>query len=206
MKKKLIIYNMIVILCTGITTYLFLNINNQTYKFQGQFNGPVNEVIDESKNRPIEEYTEESDQDNESIISEKSKNESQENKENSNENITENIQSERESKNLHEDTSEYEGDCGGEREKDVSVFKVDNSKIVSSLTLGEKTTLLYIGNRLEKEDFNKLTKVLNDKNHEKAVINAYELLKDKLSSKDFEKVKKILSKYIDLEIIEKKFK
>lgn len=202
MKKKLIIYNMIILVCTGITTYVLLNINNQTYKFQGQFNGPINEVIDESKNNSSEECVEEDTQYNESIISEKSEDESKESKENLNEYIEGNNQIK--GNRIHEDTSEYEGSYVAERKKDISVFKVDNTKIISSLTVREKATLLYIGNSLIKEDFNKLTKVLNDKNHEKAAINAYDLLKDKLSSKDFEKVKMILSKYINLEIIERK--
>lgn len=84
-----------------------------------------------------------------------------------------------------------------------SVFKVSTSKIEESLTASDKIKLLYISIKLGKEDYKKVEKYLYAEDAEDGVLKALKLLKESLSEKEYEKVRSIAGRFIDMEAAEK---
>lgn len=90
-----------------------------------------------------------------------------------------------------------------DKEKEQSVFKVSTSKIVENLTTSDKMKLLYISIKLGKEDYNRVEKYLYADDAEDGVLKALKLLKESLSEKEYEKVRSIAGRFIDMEAAEK---
>jgi len=81
-----------------------------------------------------------------------------------------------------------------------SVFKVSKDSIsVSSI---EKLKLLYIYKKLNEEDESKITEFLNE-DGEDAVKSIFHLLRDRLSNEDYQYVKDVTSRFINLDVAEK---
>jgi hypothetical protein len=89
-----------------------------------------------------------------------------------------------------------------DKENEQSVFKVSTSKIVENLTNADKIKLLYISIKLGKEDYKKVEKYLYAENAEDGVIKALKFLKESLSEKEYEKVRGIAGRFIDMEAAE----
>lgn len=85
-----------------------------------------------------------------------------------------------------------------------SVFKVDSRTIVNNLSMMDKLKLLSISSKLSKTDYKKVDGYLKEDNAEEGVKKAYKVLKEKLNDNDMNKIKDILERYIDVEVIEKK--
>lgn len=83
-----------------------------------------------------------------------------------------------------------------------SVFKVSTGRIVENLTTSDKIKLLYISFHIGKENYKKVEEYLNAVEAEEGVLKALKLLKEDLSEKDYEKVRKIAGKFIDMDAVE----
>lgn len=83
-----------------------------------------------------------------------------------------------------------------------SVFKVSASKIKEDLTTSDKIKLLYVSMELDKEDYNKVKGYLYDKDAEDGVLKALKLLKKDLSEKEYDKVRKVAQRFIDMNLAE----
>jgi len=86
--------------------------------------------------------------------------------------------------------------------EEQSVFKVSTVKIQENLSNSDKLKLLYISLKLGKENYKKMEGYLYAKDTEKGVLKALKLLKDDLSIKEYEKVRKIAGKFIDMDAVE----
>ncbi len=88
------------------------------------------------------------------------------------------------------------------KENDQSVFKVAAWEIEDNLTATDKIKLLYTSMKLGKEDYKKVEEYLYAKDAEDGVLKALKLLKQNLSKKEYEKVRKIAGKFIDMDAAE----
>lgn len=88
------------------------------------------------------------------------------------------------------------------KENEQSVFKVAAWEIEDNLTATDKIKLLYISMQLGKEDYKKVEEYLYAKDAEDGVLKALKLLKEDLSKKEYEKVRKIAGKFIDMDAAE----
>ncbi|MCB2297746.1 hypothetical protein [Clostridium tagluense] len=84
-----------------------------------------------------------------------------------------------------------------------SVFKVSTGKIQENLTTSDKVKLLYVSLQLGKENYKKVEEHLYAVDAEEGVLKALKLLKDDLSEKEYEKVRKIAGKFIDMDAAER---
>lgn len=88
------------------------------------------------------------------------------------------------------------------KEEEQSVFKVSTGKIQENLTNADKMKLLYVSFKLGKENYKKMEEYLYAEDAEDGVIKALKLLKEDLSLKEYEKVRKIAGKFIDMDAAE----
>lgn len=93
--------------------------------------------------------------------------------------------------------------CYDNKETEQSVFKVSTWKIQENLTTSDKIKLLYISMKLGKEVYKKVETYLYSKDAEDGVLKALKLLKEDLSKKEYEKVRKIAGRFIDMDAAEK---
>ena len=89
------------------------------------------------------------------------------------------------------------------KEQEQSVFKVSTDKIEESLTTADKIKLLYISFKLGKENYKKVEEYLYAEDAEEGVLDALMLLKEDLSKVEYEKVRKIAEKFIDMDAAER---
>lgn len=90
---------------------------------------------------------------------------------------------------------------GGQPKESIPVFKVSKSKIKDSLTLADKEKLLSIAAKLSAIDYEKINKYLETGSDED-IRNTIKLLKSRLSDKDYEKVKEVVEKFINMDAVE----
>jgi hypothetical protein len=88
-------------------------------------------------------------------------------------------------------------------QNEQSVFKVSTGKIMEKLTPTDKIKLLYISIKLGKDNYKKVEEHLYAKDAENGVLKALKLLKENLSEEEYEKVRIIAGKFIDMEAAEK---
>lgn len=89
------------------------------------------------------------------------------------------------------------------KEEEQSVFKVSTDKIEENLTTADKIKLLYISFKLGKENYKKVEEYLYADDAEEGVLDALMLLKEDLSKVEYEKVRKIAEKFIDMDAAER---
>lgn len=89
------------------------------------------------------------------------------------------------------------------KEKEQSVFKVATAEIKGRLTTSDKIKLLHVSLQLGKEDYKKVEKYLYADDAEDGVLKALKLLKEHLSKKEYEKVRKIAGRFIDMDAAER---
>ncbi len=87
-------------------------------------------------------------------------------------------------------------------EETTSVFKVKKDDILGSLSFFDKEKLLFIAAKLSRSDYNKIMNFLRNDENGQGVINSLKLSKEKLSKKDYSKVKAIAGKFINLDAVE----
>ncbi|MBZ9685079.1 hypothetical protein G9F72_001725 [Clostridium estertheticum] len=95
-----------------------------------------------------------------------------------------------------------ENDHYNAKQQEQSVFKVSTGKIEESLTTSDKIKLLYVSFQLGKENYKKVKDYLYEVDAEDGVLKALKLLKEELSKKEYEKVRKIAGKFIDMDAAE----
>lgn len=83
-----------------------------------------------------------------------------------------------------------------------AVFKVSASKIEENLTASDKIKLLYVSMKLDKEEYKKVQEYLYAKDAEGGVLKALKLLKKDLSEKEYDKVRKVAGRFIDMNLAE----
>jgi len=89
------------------------------------------------------------------------------------------------------------------KQQEQSVFKVSTGKIQENLTTSDKIKLLYVSFQLGKDNYRKVEEDLYAVDAEDGVLEALKLLKENLSKKEYEKVRKIAEKFIDMDAAEK---
>lgn len=83
-----------------------------------------------------------------------------------------------------------------------SVFKVSTGEIKEKLTTSDKLKLAYASMELSRENYKKVEKYIYAEDAEDGLLKALELLKDNLTSKEYEKIRKIAEKFIDMDAAE----
>lgn len=104
---------------------------------------------------------------------------------------------------LNKTTDNFENYNSNTKEQELSVFKVSSGKIQENLTTSDKIKLLYVSFQLGKESYKKVEEYLYAEDSEGGVLKALKLLKDELSKKEYEKVRKIAGRFIDMDAAEK---
>ena len=82
------------------------------------------------------------------------------------------------------------------------MFKVSRSKINESLTLSDKAKLLSVASKLSAIDYEKVNKYI-ESGKDEDIKNAIKLLKERLSEKDYDKVKEVAKKFINMDVVER---
>lgn len=85
----------------------------------------------------------------------------------------------------------------------VSIFKIDKNTILNKISMADKAKLIYLSRKLSIADYDYIQEDLKSSNEIEASKDIFTILKKKLSYSDYEKVKNILSPYIDVDYIEK---
>lgn len=101
-----------------------------------------------------------------------------------------------------EKTSQESSSSIAKKEEAKSVFKVNYKSIEDSLSSMDKAKLLFIENKLSTVDEGRVKDYLSDNDHEEGVKKVYKLLKQRLNEDDFNKVKEILERYINIDVVE----
>lgn len=99
------------------------------------------------------------------------------------------------SENVKKDSANYSKDS-------TPVFKVSRSAIQDKLTLSDKEKLLSVAAKLSAVDYEKINRYLQNGSDED-IKNTIKLLKSRLSDKDYEKVKVVVEKFINMDVVEK---
>ncbi|NLP27771.1 MAG: hypothetical protein GX370_03210 [Clostridia bacterium] len=107
-----------------------------------------------------------------------------------------------ESKDNKEKKVEEEKNKEEEYPESTAVFKVQSSEIIDKLTISEKTKLLALRQKISPVDYAKINNYLLDENSTRGIIKTFALLKARLSQEDYDKIKDIASKYIDVDCVE----
>jgi len=105
-------------------------------------------------------------------------------------------------KGEEENQFEEEQNDGTHYPDSAAVFKVESGKILKSLSLSEKTKLLLLRKKISPVDYAQINNYLLDENKTRGIINTFTLLKARLSDEDYNEVKDIASKYINVDYIE----
>lgn len=99
------------------------------------------------------------------------------------------------------DTADSNVGCTVNSDEDINyipVFKVAKGDVLNRLSVSDKATLLLISKSLSKEDYNTIQQDLNSSDDKQGLSNAIRLLKSRLNSNDFNKIKEIAAKIINL--------
>ena len=87
--------------------------------------------------------------------------------------------------------------------KDAAVFKVSKGDIKGMLSLSDKQKIFAIALKLSASDYNRIKGYLEDGDDE-SIVKALKLLKDRLSEKDYEKLKTVADKFVNMDVVEGK--
>lgn len=115
---------------------------------------------------------------------------------------------EQDKENIKKDSSEntinekVKENLDGSSNNSAPVFKVTKSQIKDKLTLSDKEKLLSIAAKLSAVDYEKINKYLQNGSDED-IKSTIKLLKSRLSDKDYEKVKVVAEKFINMDVVEK---
>lgn len=87
-----------------------------------------------------------------------------------------------------------------------AVFKVDAYKIKGELSFLDKARILELAAKIPPSDYYKLKNYLTNYDPVEGIINTFSLLKLRLNNQDYESIKKIAAKYLDVDCIEQYIK
>lgn len=80
-----------------------------------------------------------------------------------------------------------------------SLYKVDKDKAIKELTDEERKNLETIMGKLSAFDLGKIKEYIADPNDEEGIKSIFMLLRKRLTSEDYETIKNISSKFLDIE-------
>jgi hypothetical protein len=83
----------------------------------------------------------------------------------------------------------------------ISVFKISREDYENVIPLGDKIKVASIAGKISPADFAKINNYLIEEDEEEAVKKIFELLKVRLSSKDYNKIREAAEKFIDFEAL-----
>ncbi|MVX63868.1 hypothetical protein GKZ28_09210 [Clostridium chromiireducens] len=87
-----------------------------------------------------------------------------------------------------------------------SIYKVNKGKILEQLSPENKKELEQIMKKLSALDMGRIKEYYEEPDEEKGVINAFKLLKKRLSSEDYNKLERLSSSFLDIKRINEKIK
>lgn len=85
----------------------------------------------------------------------------------------------------------------------LSVFKVSKDDIQSKLSLADKEKILNAAMKLSPVDYARIKQYVELENSEEGIRKSMKLLKERLSEKDYNKVRETTSKFLNMDLIEK---
>lgn len=88
-------------------------------------------------------------------------------------------------------------------EDTVAVFKVNKNTIPSKISSKDKLKMLKMANSLSVNDYKSVAENIKRSDELAAATDIFFVLKNKLSSENYKELKKILTPYIDIDLIEK---
>ena len=91
-----------------------------------------------------------------------------------------------------------------EEEVVQSVFKTDKNSIINKISNIDKLKIMKIANSLSANDYRNLINNIKRNDEVLAATEIFELLKNKLSKKQYDELVLILDPYIDIKMIENK--
>lgn len=208
------VLSFVVIICTIVSAYIMLSSNSNMVNY-GENNESV--LLDDSKVDERENIKENNDLKEEKAESNKTTKKDANQKEEVNKNKATLEEDKRENEQASEErvkgdkfvvVDKRQEENKGEEEditdypESAAVFKVESSKILENLSLSEKTKLLLLRRKISPVDYAKINNYLLDKNSTRGIIKTFSLLKERLSDEDYNEVKDIASKYINVDYIE----
>lgn len=87
--------------------------------------------------------------------------------------------------------------------EDIGVFKVNKNRLQDKISFKDKKQLLSLSTKLNGKDIKNIINYMKSDNELWAATNIFKTLKEKLSIKDYKKIKEILSPYMEIDNIEK---
>ena len=182
----------ILIVCTLITSGTVIYILSYDYIN----NGEVEEIV-ELKNEKTQEMDNGSSAQKEDI-----KNKDQSEKQNQTTDVKETKKNEPIKESSEQGVASKNSSTTTKKEETKPVFKVSAGSIEKSLSTIDKAKLLFIGSKLSTVDEGRVKDYLSDNDPEEGVRKAYKLLQQRLNEEDLNKVKEILEKYINIDVVE----
>lgn len=82
------------------------------------------------------------------------------------------------------------------------VMKVPPEELIDELTISEKAKIIGICKELNEEDYSEINEFLTYNNERLAVLRTLNVIERKVDEEQIEELKKILSKYIDMDKVE----
>ncbi|WP_346897163.1 hypothetical protein [Clostridium sp. UBA7503] len=82
------------------------------------------------------------------------------------------------------------------------VMKVPPEELIDELTISEKAKIIGICKELDEEDYSEINKFLTYNNERLAVLRTLNVIESKVDEEQIEELKKIFSKYIDMNKVE----
>ena len=88
-------------------------------------------------------------------------------------------------------------------EQTATVFKINKNTIPSKISNKDKLKMLKMANSLSIKDYKAVAENIKRSDELPAATDIFSILRDKLSSENYNELKKILNPYIDIDLIEK---
>jgi hypothetical protein len=166
-------------------------------------NKKQNDIVEKNKSSDAKNGVQKNldDDKNQSSIEENNTNESLTDQNSQQDNNTVEDNSTVEGNNTVEESDSSQNDNKEDEKSNVPVFKVSKNEIMDKLSFIDKAKILAISKSLSPGDFNKLQEDINDNDEKKGMTNAAQLLKTRLSEDDFDNMKNIASKFINLDAL-----
>lgn len=184
----------ITMLTTGVMIYNSNIYNNNQQNYSAIKNGEdtVHDYNNKKQNKTV---TKEKNIDNSNVSVKDTADEKEQVSPQQQNNVDDNVIS----GNAKENSNIVENATSNDEKNDVPVFKVSKDQIMDKISFTDKAKILSISKSLSPEDFNKLQEDISDDDEKKGLLNAMELLKKRLNNDDFNKMKNIASKFINLD-------
>lgn len=138
--------------------------------------------------------TESSSQDQENNLKENNKNETSENSDKNGQNDD----SEPQSQNENSTDLSSKSTCLNASE----LFRVNSQSIIGKLSVSDKAQLLYIISKISKNDYKTIQNYLQNEDDAEGIVDTMKLLKKDLSQNDYDRVRDVASKFIDLKYLD----